>query len=361
MKTSSVQQQALKKPNRLSIRPEHKRRALLFIVILFLLVPGMFVFFNAISSGLQSVSQVSALTERVDFEVTQPRLTAIPVRRMRIATDNPTLNGKCVDGIILPALKAHVMYGRVGYGALSIRIAPPEDDPQNTIAGEFDPASNGKALALKGSTYLEADTGCALNLTSKQHSANAQASIPLPLPIWGKANVGSEFKGRMSSDPDPILLLSGQLKVSARSVQCLIWPLDLRATLYPVATLDLPVGSRLESFEPALAAQLSKDDSRKSQAEFVPNWWGTAYVDSDKPAFVVELATDVPRLSLLRPNQHEPEVIEVSRLNQIFEDPNLVKVYKLIGGLLLAATMSGWLFNAFERKSDTPEKEIHSQ
>jgi hypothetical protein len=342
---------------RLALKKEHKHRLAVFLVfgIVFLVV--MVVFFDAISSHVQNVSQVSALAERVEFEVTQPRLAAIPVRQMRIATSDPALDGKCINGLIIPVLKANVIYGRVGYGPLSIQIVPPDADQQNVIAGEFEPSDNGRALSLKGSTYLEVDASCARNTAQEQSSANPTASIPLPLPIWGKAKIGSEFKGIKSSDPDPTLLLSGQIKVSARAVEFLPWLLDLRATLYPVTALDLPVGSRLETYIPPQRKSPPDSEFDKDRAEFLSNWWGTAYVDSEKPALNVELATDTPKLALYRPNRHEPDIIEASRMNQVFEDPNLVKLYKLFGVFALAAAFSGWLLGAFERPPDAPNRE----
>lgn len=314
------------------------------IVFFFALV----VLFEAISSHVQSVSQVSALTERIEFVVTQPRLAAIPVRQMRIATDVPALNGKCINGLILPALNADVIYGRVGYGPLSIRIVPPDADQQHTVAGEFDPGDGGRTMALKGNTDIETDQSCAPNALQKQAYPSAFASVPLPLPIWGKARIGSEFKGIASSDPEPRLMLSGQMKVSARAVEFLPGVLGIRSTLYPVTDLDLPVGSRLETYTPQQKSASQNDAPAQDVAELMANWWGAAYVDSEKPALDVELATDASKLALFHPNQHEPDIIEVSRLNQIFEDPNLIRVYKLLGVFAISAAMCKWLADAFQ-------------
>jgi len=342
---------------RLVLKKEHKHRLAVFLVFGIVLLAVMFVFFHAISSHVQSVSQVSALAERVEFEVTQPRLAAIPVRQMRIATGDPALDGKCIDGLILPVLNANVIYGRVGYGPLSIRIGPPDADQPNAIAGVFEPESNGKVLSLKGSAYIETDASCARNSAQVQSSADLVTSIPLPLPIWGKAKIGSEFKGMKSSDPEPTLLLSGQIRVSARAIELPPQFLEMRATLYPVTTLDLPVGSRLEAF----AASKNSSSLDNDGTTFLSNWWGTAYVDSEKPALNIELATDTPKLALYRPNRHEPDVIEASHLNQVFEDPNLVKLYKLFGVFALAAAISGWSLKAFERSPDVPNKDADNK
>jgi hypothetical protein len=302
---------------------------------------------NAINSRVQSVSQVSALTERVEFEVTQPGLAAVPVRQMRIATGDRALDGRCIDGLILPVLKANVIYGRVGYGPLSIRIVPPDTGPQSAISAEYEPDSHSGALALKGSTYIETDESCAQGSARKQPPANPLSSVPMPLPIWGKARVGSEFKGMKSPDPDPTLLLSGQITVSARALEIPPRFLGLRATLYPVTVLDLPVGSRLETYAPQKESPPPDDQQEKDGAGFVANWWGAVYVDSEKPALDVELATDTPKLALYRPNLGEPDIIEVTRLNQLFEDPNLIKAFKMLAALGTLIALCWWVLDAF--------------
>jgi hypothetical protein len=106
--------------------PRHMRHLALIAGLSVPTILSVGLVINIINSRVESVSQVSALTERVEFEVTQPRLAAVPVRHMRIATGDPVLDGKCIDGLILPVLKANVIYGRVGYGPLSIRIVPPD-------------------------------------------------------------------------------------------------------------------------------------------------------------------------------------------------------------------------------------------
>jgi hypothetical protein len=335
-------------PPRIVLRREHQLLVIFTILVGIAICVGLLAVFDAISSRVQSVALVSSLTERVEFVVTQPRLAAIPVRQMRIASDDSTLDGKCISGLILPGLNANVIYGRVGYGPLSIRIVPSDADRQNSTAGEFDPGDGGKAVALKGSTDIETDQSCPQDAVQKQAIADPSFAIPLPLPIWGKARIGSEFKGVESSDPDPRLLLSGQIKVSAQAVELLSGRLGMRTTLYPVTNLDLPVGSRLEAYAPESPKASPHDESSQNGTDFIPNWWGTAYVDSEKPALNVELATDTAKLALFRPNQHDPEIIEVSRLNQVFEDPNLIKVYKLLGVFSITATLGLWLIAAIK-------------
>jgi hypothetical protein len=333
--------------------------ALILILSLPTIVLVFFVF-DTISSRVQSVSQVSALTERLEFAVAQPRLAAIPVRQMRIATGEPALDGKCINGLILPVLNATVVYGRVGYGPLSIQIVPQDADQPNTIAGDFEPDDNSKTLALKGSTYIQTDASCVPGPAQKRESPALHSDIPLPLPIWGKARIGSEFKGIKSSDPDPTLLLSGQITVSARAVEFLPGFLDLRPTLYPVTVLSLPVGSRLEAYTPPQTNKPPLDEQKKDGAEFVANWWGMAYLDREKPALNVELATDAPKLALYRPNRHDPEIIEITRLNQLFEDPNLIKAYKMLGVLGILIALCRWILNAFQFTWHT-EKEPHTK
>jgi hypothetical protein len=330
------------------IKAEHKHRLFAFFMLGVLFTAFLFLFFHTISSRMQSVSQVSALTEKVEFQVTQPGLAAIPLRQMRLATSDQSLDGKCIEGLIVPALGANVIYGRTGYGPLSIQILPPKTDPQSTIAGKFEPSDNSRALALNGNIYIESDPACSQVLAGIPSSAVTPSTIPLPMPIWGKAKIGSEFKGIRNASPEPALLLSGQIKVSARAIVFLPWLLDMGSTLYPVTVLDLPVGSRLETYD---SSQNESIPAREG-ADYLSNWWGTAYVDSEKPALNIELATDTPRLALFRPNRHEPDIIETSHLNQIFEDPNLIKVYKIFAVLASAATISGWLLGAFEMRTE---------
>jgi len=153
------------------IKAEHKHRLFAFFMLGVLFTAFLFLFFHTISSRMQSVSQVSALTEKVEFQVTQPGLAAIPLRQMRLATSDQSLDGKCIEGLIVPALGANVIYGRTGYGPLSIQILPPKTDPQSTIAGKFEPSDNSRALALNGNIYIESDPACSQVLAGIPSSA----------------------------------------------------------------------------------------------------------------------------------------------------------------------------------------------
>jgi hypothetical protein len=325
-------------------------------VLGFVLLAVLVLVFQLLSARVQTISQISALTERVEFVVAQPGLAAIPVRQMRIATGEPALDGRCTEGLILPAFHANVIYGRVGYGPLSIRIVPPDAPSGNPSAGNFQPTAGGRTFALPGGAYLETDSACGQGSSKEQVSARLPQDIPLPMPIWGRAKIGPEYTGVESSNPEPRLLLSGQMKVSAKAVEIAPGFLDLRATLYPVTVLDLPVGSRLETYpsQPKSPPTAGKPDKDGAPSE--PNWWGTAYADSQKPALNLELATDTPKLALYRPNGHEPDVVEVSRMNQIFEDPNLIKLYKLLGAFAIAAAVLKWLVE-MSREMARPTKE----
>lgn len=343
----------LKRPTAIS---EHMHHVWFALIVMAVSAICLLIGFDFVSSRVQSISQVSALTERVEFMVTQPHLAAIPVRQMRIGTGEPALDGKCIEGLIVPGLHANVIYGRVGYGPLSIRIVPPDADRPNTIAGEFEPAGGGRPLALKGSTYVETDSGCGRRSSKAPSSVAPPFDNPPPMPIWGLARIGSEFKGVESSDPEPRLLLAGQMKVSAKAIEILPSLLDLRATLYPMTVLDLPVGSRLETYTSQPKNSSSQDESDKDGPAFVPNWWGTAYADSQRPALSLEVATDTPKLALYRPNGHDPDVIEVSRMNQVFEDPNLIKLYKLLAVFAIAAAALKWSLEMSKLIFDRPNK-----
>lgn len=283
---------------------------------------------------VQTLSQISASSERVEFQVTQPRLAAFYVRGMRIGTSgnsdsSNTLNGKCVEGLLTPALETRVIYGRVGYGDLSIELLPRTlTANQAVVTGVFSRAPDNKDLSLRGRTYLEAEEECAHHrvLALGKNETEAQPQHPGPLPLWGRASIGAEFTGVQGPVPMPGLLLGGKLTVSAEAVS--VGFLGLRPTLYSVAQLDLPVGSRVEA-----SAMPSREEGSTSalagRTEEV-NWWGTVYVQNDTPALTVLVATDVPKLAVYRPNRHEPDVIEASLLTSLFEDPHLIGLYKLL-------------------------------
>jgi hypothetical protein len=328
---------------------EYRNHFVLVGILAPVAVVGVVLVVNWISVRTQSFSQISALTERVSFKVTQPNLASIPVRCFRMATMNSNPNGECLDGVIRPNINVDVRYGRVGYGSLSITLVPNTDD-KDAILASYEPENGGQVIALQGTTYLELDERCGGD-SSGYSSPNSDASSMLPaLPIWGKVSLGSEFTGISSSNPQPRLLLEGKIDVSARSIEFLPSILNLRSTLYPITSLDLPVASRLETF-PEIRNQLpTHNRNAENKSSMIANWWGIAYIEQGKPAIRVEIATDTQKLALYRPNRHEADVIEVTILNQVFEDPNLIKLYKIFVVLFGVSVISKWASKAFRTK-----------
>jgi hypothetical protein len=300
---------------------------------------------------VQTLSQISATSERVAFDVTQPRLAAFHVRAMRIGTSTSgnsrnSLNGTCVEGLITPALRTKVVYGRVGYGPLSIELLPPARAVnQNVITGVFAPSHDDKDMNLTGRTYLEAEEECDRSGVSSSNGApvDLRQRLPAPLPIWGLASIGAEFTGAQGPTLVPQLLLSGKLTLSANTVPLWIVP----PTLYPVTEIDLTVGSRVEAY--SAPSSPTESDSTTGDPTQEVNWWGTVYVDDEKPALTVAVATNVPRLALYRPNRHRPDVIEATVLTQIFNDPHLINLYKLLGVMAGSGALISWWFELQKR------------
>jgi hypothetical protein len=163
------------------------------------------------------------------------------------------------------------------------------------------------------------------------------------LPIWGKARIGSEFAGAETAVPEPRVLLDGKLTLSARAVTLFSPNPFMQPTLSQVTELDLPVASRLEAFPSAPLEEHPKgSDENRTQV----NWWGIAYIHDERPALSIVVATDVPKLALYRPNRREPDVIEATTLARIWDDPNLIKVYKLLAVIVGSFAVCGWVVRA---------------
>src|ERR1035441_2589659 len=321
--------------------PKHAQHVWASVVLVILMSFGFWWANYSFSSSVQTLSEVSATSERVAFDVTQPRLAAFYVRAMRIGTSTNALKG-CIEGLVTPALNSRVIYGRVGYGPLSIELWPPGDGGQeNATAAAFAAGGGDKEVSLGGRIYMETDGGC---------DPLSVKATPLPLPIWGRASIGSEFAGAEGAVPTPRLLLEGKLRFSARAVNLNL--LSLRPTLYSVTALELPVGSRLEAFSTAPQAEQQDVNGGKKAGDRSQkvNWWGTAYVHYEETALIIAIAPDEARLALYRPNTHDPDVIEATMLTQIFDDPNLIKIYKLLAVIGGCGALGGWLVSAFKKR-----------
>jgi hypothetical protein len=310
---------------------------------------GFLFLLNAYAGAVQTLSQIAARSERVEFRVTQPRLAAFHVRGMRIATSpsaspRDQVTASCLEGLITPAMGSRVIYGRVGYGSLSIELLPPIEKPEDkTITGTVSAQNGNNERKLLGRTYLESNDACdhEIRTTASAGGTEHRSSLFLPLPIWGMASIGAEFSGADGLVPQPRFLLEGKLTLSAHAIALPA----MQPTLYQVTEVDLPIASRVEAFSYNTDA---KTDPAGEKARQGANWWGSAYVEDGKPALNVALATDVPRLAIYRPNRHDPDVIESTILAQMFGDPNLIKLYKLLALIVGTGTFTVWLVEAIE-------------
>jgi len=141
------------------------------------------------------------------------------------------------------------------------------------------------------------------------------------------------------------LLLSGQLRVSARSIHLPFLPNAVdKPTIYPVTTLDFPVGSRLSAIP----------DAEAGAKGFMTNWWGVAYVDSSKPALTVEVATNADNLLVYHANVSQPDIIQVATLTQFFNDPLILRIHFFIA---MFATVCGIVFWFADKKFEQWQKD----
>jgi hypothetical protein len=318
------------------VRPEDSRKLfLLFLLEIFALL----VVFSGLAisnSRGQVLSTISAVTERVTFEVIAPAMASFPIRGMRISAPSSGLDDRtCRDGLFRPARGVKVTYGRIGRGPLEIEVAPQRpisgSNPQSSV-GTFEPGDGSAPVRITELIYFESDGSC----TSKNGNTEATPNWP-PLPIWGRASIGSEFHPLDSPEQHPTLLLSGTLKISGRAIEILPSVLHFDASLYRVGELELPVGSRLETF-PGLHTRMLD----------AANWWGVAYGDPEKPALDLQIATDTPKLALYRPDRSGADVIELTTITQIFDDPNLIKLYKIVALMGGVVVFSGWVSKTFK-------------
>lgn len=270
------------------------------------------------------LTSVVAQTELIRFE-DPAGMAAFPVYGMRAVDDSgssPTIDGQCVDGLISPNPAARISYGRVGGGGVEIRLIRSPSAPQSMgpVIATYEAREAGTALPIRGPLFLAWDARCV-----REHQAALPDALgedkPPPLPVWGQVVLGGEFKPiRVAGMPEPRMLLSGEMQISARSVGWLGPP-----TLYHAGAEVLPVGSRLEA---------ETDGVGYGPGER-PNWWGTVVVSPDQPALSVMLATDTHRFRLFHANQDKADIITVSGLTQLIDDPAIRRGHLVLAGLTL--------------------------
>jgi hypothetical protein len=304
---------------------------------LFLLAYGLL---QSYAKSGRVLSIVSATTEMVKFEVQDPDLATIPVRKMRVeAPDDFPKKGGCKSGLFKPVLGAVVTYTRMGYGPIQIEVAPKEGAAPRDSGTLLESGVDGEKFA--GEVFFTPDATC-VDPTSGAEAkfiiagnyilgtcGAPRGALDPPYPLYGHVTVGSEFHGTPSHHEIQPYLLSGTLKVSAWSVSFLGM---FDEALYKQSEFDLPVGSRLDTY---------RGESAPADSDY---WWGTCYCDPQRPALTVEAVTPTPKLALFRPFVKTPDIIQVTATARIFEDPNLIKAYRLIGLLIGTVTLMNWIF-----------------
>jgi hypothetical protein len=275
------------------------------------------------------LSTASILTEQIRLDVIDGAKTAFPIFGMKLSSPGSPSDGKCAEGLLTPSSQSTVIYGRAGSGPLEIelrRTTPPAAGG-SPIVGRLEPSS-GAPVQLIAPVYLEADPATCLT------------GAPTELPVWGQLSVGQEFRPIAHSGPrDPTMLLSGALRVMARTA--LFSP-----RLYHIEDMVLPVGSRLEA----------KHEAGRNESW---NWWGAAYIDPNRPALVLEVATDARSLVVYRPNRSDADVIEVSALEQLFSDPNIVWLQIVVGSIVVLVQFAGFLAS-FQHRAETDGQKARS-
>lgn len=239
-----------------------------------------------------SVTVITARTEHVSFTVANPDLAAFRIGGVRLHTEGEP--GACFDGFVLPAAGSIVTYLRRTERELLIEIARVE-----APAGRLRRRSGG-STPLGPATVLALDGKC-----------GEAGSIRLP--IRGPARIGEEPTGITfdgGEEDTPGLLLEGKVQVFGRGVS-LSWLPWSRPVLYDAGSLPLAAGSRVV-------------DLTASARAMVP-WAGLVTVDHLQSGFALDLTTEAARLGVyLAGGRPEPQEIQVSSLDQLFKDPNLL-------------------------------------
>jgi hypothetical protein len=318
----------------------------------------------------QILTIVSASTEILTFEVFDQELASLPLRGMKMIRVSekgpPKLH--CINGLFQPALKSRVTYSRVGYGPLVITVVPfDEHNGGEVVSGAYQ-TENGESTNLPGEVNFMLDQQCDTIAVKSDEDQVKRAgnllpacgslggAVNSPLPIFGRVTLGTEFRSPRSVNELQPFLLNGTLKVSAISINPLPF---LRMAIFPQALykagdIDLPPASRLRAYSDN-ADQINReqkvhpDDPIAGQNEEradTTNWWGVCYCDPQKPALTVEMATDAPRLELHRPGT-PVDIIEVTATTRVFEDPNLEKIYRIVGIFAIAVAIIDWLVKRF--------------
>jgi hypothetical protein len=267
-------------------------------------------------------------TEYVGFTVVDRDRAAFQIDKMHLTPlgSNESTEANCVSGLFTPNPGTEIAYSRIGEGPVEITISPGFGATGDDV-GQLYSDDQATPRRYSGPIIMQQRNLCLHKDTDAKHPV-------VRLPIWGYARIGREFKPARGAEPDPGLLIDGKLDVSAHAV----WT----GALYEVRSVTLPVASRL---------QAARAGQRDSDAK--PIWWGLASVDSLKTGLLVNVATVAPRLELYRPNQTDAEVISVTSLVQLTDDPVLLRLQILVAVLFWligrSSELGNWLAELIER------------
>lgn len=248
-----------------------------------------------------TLTTVSALSERVEFAVTNPQQSVVPISGMKIA---PAQDGEltgCVRGALHPHEGSAVAYERAVAGDLAVVL----------VSGKanFERLSDGKQFSLPSAVEFVVSSEC-------------KDGPPPRYPIWGPLRLGDEkITATGTGMVSPSMLLEGKLTIQARAVSSRLVPFN-RDTLYTVKEIALPAGARVES---------------KMADERDALWWGSVYVDAQKVGLQVQAATEASALTLFRPGRtrsEDADVISITALTQLFSDPNVIRVQAMALALI---------------------------
>lgn len=273
----------------------------------------------------QMISTLSAVSERVSVRVVDQRQASFVVGQVKLYSEQKYPDGKCVAGLVRPRRGVTVIYARLWKAdRIRIELRPPEDDETADSAELLTSADPATAELLRGTVVFQP----AIDEDPQAMGCNDGAPISR-LPIHGIIRVGEE-----QQPPDrprqlvPSLLHSGTLAVAAEAVEFSLFGIHLvRPTVYSVATINLPVGGRLES-------------SNAANPDSSSFWWGFVQADRDETALSVNAATESPSFAIFRPGVSKPIKVEVGVLVQLFNDPNLSRLQLIVTALVIIVQLS---------------------
>ena len=303
--------------------PGHEMKTAIIIGIVTTLYAVLLGWWAQPLRGARVVVSADLHTERVSFRVIDPAKAAFYVEGMKSGRLGAEPAGGCATGLFTPAKNAVVTYGRRGEGDVEVTVAPDPDAATPALAGHFEAQGTGNTMPLQQTWFMTTDAGC------KRPAA-------LQFPIWGDASVGLEFRPPNSAEaPPPSVLIDGTIQVAARSA--------MRDVLYTVASISIPTGARLQAYAGPERGPAAGPQTPGRPAAPSAIWWGTAYVDPQRTALVVALATEAPDIALYRPNQTDADHIGASSLVQLTGDPDIVRMHILALVFVALIGLCDWI------------------